>query len=87
MPTGELLLKIQIKEKLAFKMLAPEDLAHFMAIKTSLVDSTILMMNLGWTQAEPEMHKILAQGIFVDKLANPVLQKSTDELEEICFKP
>lgn len=54
-------------------MLSAEDLKHFMAIKTSLCESTILMMNLGWTEAEPEMIKILTQGIFVEKLASAVL--------------
>ena len=45
---GELLLKLQMKEKLALKMLSPDDLKHFMTIKTSLLEATILMMNLGW---------------------------------------
>lgn len=30
-----------------------------MLIKTSLVESTILMMNLGWVEVEEEMLKIL----------------------------
>ena len=68
-------------------MLSQDDLKHFMTIKSSLVESTILMMNLGWVEAEPEMLKILSEGIFVDKLANPVLQKGTDRLEEIVFMP
>lgn len=85
--TGQLLIKIQMKEKLALKMLSPDDLKQFMAIKTSLLDSTILMVNLGWTDAEPELELLLTQGIFVDKLANAVLQKGTDRLEEIVFRP
>lgn len=87
MQTGTLLVKVQMKEKLALKMLSPEDLKQFMAIKTSLLDATILMINLGWTDAEPELQLILTQGIFVDKLASPVLQKGTDRLEEIVFRP
>lgn len=58
-----------------------------MSIKGSLVESTILMMNLGWLEAEAEMLKILTEGIFVEKLASPVLQKGTDRLEEIVFMP
>lgn len=54
-------------------MLSPEDLSHFMALKSCLLESTILAMNLGWVEAEPEMLKILTQGIFVEKLASPVL--------------
>ena len=44
-----------------------------MTIKTSLVEITILMMNLGWREAQEEMLKILTQGIFVEKLENSVL--------------
>ena len=44
-------------------------------------------MNLGWTEAEAEMNKILSQGIFVDKLSSPVLQIGTDRLEELVFMP
>ena len=87
MEAGDLLLKLQVKEKLAFKMLSPEDLKHFMTIKSTLLETTILMMNLGWIEAENELHKILTQGIFIDKLTNPVLQKGTDILEEIVFMP
>ena len=72
-PGGDLLLKLQIKEKLAIKMLSQDDLKHFMTIKTNLVESTILMMNLGWVEAESEMLKILQQGIFIEKLPNEVL--------------
>ena len=68
-----MLLKLQIKEKLAIKMLSQDDLKHFMTIKTNLVESTILMMNLGWVEAESEMLKILQQGIFIEKLPNEVL--------------
>ena len=85
--TGTLLVKVQMKEKLALKMLSADDLKQFMSIKTSLLDATILMINLGWTDAEPELQLILTQGIFVDKLASPVLQQGTDRLEEIVFRP
>jgi hypothetical protein len=68
-------------------MLTPDNLQNFMTIKTSLVEITILMMNLGWHEAQEEMLKILTQGIFVEKLTNPVLQKGTDRLEEIVFLP
>ena len=85
--TGHLLVKIQMKEKLALKMLSPDDLKQFMAIKTSLLDSTILMVNLGWTDAELELELLLTQGIFVEKLANAILQKGTERLEEIVFRP
>lgn len=54
-------------------MLSSDVLKSFMTIKSSLVESTILMMNLGWTEAEAEMNKILSQGIFVDLLSSPVL--------------
>ena len=45
------------------------------------------MVNLGWTDAEPELELIMTQGIFVELQTNPVLQKSTDRLEEIVFRP
>ena len=54
-------------------MLTPDDLKHFMTIKTSLLEATILMMNLGWQQPEQSLLSILTQGIFVDKLASPAL--------------
>mmetsp|Transcript_117 Transcript_117/g.173 ORF Transcript_117/g.173 Transcript_117/m.173 type:complete len:165 (+) Transcript_117:2131-2625(+) len=85
--TGTLLVKIQMKEKLALKMLSADDLKQFMTIKTALLDATVLMINLGWTDAEPELQLILTQGIFVDKLASAALQKGTDRLEEIVFGP
>ena len=44
---------------MALKVLTKENLDNFMAIKTNLVESTILMMNLGWVEAEQEMLKIL----------------------------
>ena len=87
LPASELLFKVQIIEKLAFKMLSPDNLQNFMTIKTSLVEITILMMNLGWREAQEEMLKILTQGIFVEKLENSVLQKGTERLEEIVFLP
>ena len=76
-----------MKEKLALKMLSPDDLKHFMTIKTSLVEATILMMNLGWREPEQSLLSILTQGIFIDKLPSPALQKGTDKLEEIVFMP
>ena len=54
-------------------MLSPDDLKQFMTIKMSLLQITIFMMNLGWVEAEEEMLKILTKGIFIDKLASPVL--------------
>lgn len=78
---GELLQKIQIKEKLALKMLSPDDLKQFMSIKLCLLESTIFWMNLGAEEAQQEMLSILTKGIFVDKLASPVLQAATDKLE------
>ena len=65
LPAGDLLIKMQKKEQLAFKMLTKEDLKKFSTIKTCLVESTVLAVNLGWDSITAEFNKMLGEAILL----------------------